>query len=95
MLNDTWIYQLSSNTWLQVPASSGGPPAINLHTATAYKDRVIVLGGHCIETQYSQQVFEFNVTSRSWRSTWTLGGYVQVSDAISSMVVYYSFCLVG
>ena len=85
-LDDTWSYDLNSNTWIDMnPAPS--PPNLPAMAYDAESDRVVLLGG------LSGQTWAYDFNTNTWRNmspvTRPLGGGAMAYDAESDRVVLF------
>jgi hypothetical protein len=66
-VNDTWIYNVSSNKWTN-KTQSFGPPALYGH-AMVYEDlnkTVVLFGGYAPSIGYTSGMYRYNVSNDTW-----------------------------
>ena len=74
-LGDTYVLELASWTWRQVPYGQGSAPARRaFHSATAVEGRVVLFGGAARREGapeiYYQDTWLYMDDDRTWREAW-------------------------
>jgi N-acetylneuraminic acid mutarotase len=61
-----YCFDFNSRSWTKYPPTAPGcPPAMDSHTAVLHNDLMIVFGGF-IDGSRTNQVFVFNLTTKTW-----------------------------
>ncbi len=67
-LNDTWIYDLSEDSWTSVPSSGNEPPGRHSHAMAGVPDTdQVVLFGGSLASGYENVTWIFDVSDNAWR----------------------------
>lgn len=67
-LDDTWIYDVANNKWTQVKGQLGDtvPGARSGHSATVYRDRMVIFGGIFEVTRELNDTYVFDLKKCKW-----------------------------
>jgi len=86
--NDTWLFDLPSETWVRPPYASVSKPCAREDQASCrFNNNVVIYGGQSDKGTFLNDVHIFDSTSLQWRSPINTGGASPGCRAGSSMAV--------